>query len=192
MIKFFLTVILMTSATGASAAVNRAKIAELAGHRIGRLVDTGVVEDNYVARFQKLEITALTQNSPTDPAFKVVASQVPPTQGDAHSVVILMTDAGRTLSSNEVRGQDSANAPTWQGTDPLSLTEAALHVVDDSTDASVRPFKTGASTITISQTRNASGATIAQVRLASINSAQVLEMDVSFESEVLGFRLVNP
>jgi len=192
MTKLILMTALLLSGTAASAAVNRAKIAELACHRLGRLVDTGDIEDNYVARFHKLEITALTQSRPTDPAFKVVASQVPPAQGNAHNVVILMSDAGRALSNNEVRGEDSAGAPAWQGTDPLSLTEAALHVVYDSRDAIIQPFKTGTSAITITQARDSAGNTIGQVRLASESSEKVLEMDVSFQSEVLGFRLVNP
>lgn len=182
-------VALNTSA--AFAAVTRAKAAELAGHRIGRMVDTNAIEDNYVSRFHKLEITALTSNGPTDPAFRVVASQVPPATGSAHSVELLMSDSGRTLDDNETRGQDSANVPNWQSTDPLSLTEGVLHFVTDSREASVQPFKTGTATVTIEQVQ-ANGNTIGRVTISSVNSAKLLEVDIALDNEVLGFRLVNP
>jgi len=182
---------LAMSSSAAFAAVTRAKAAELAGHRIGRMVDTNVIEENYVTRLHKLEISTLTGSGPTEPAFRLVASQAPPAAGNAHSVELLLNDAGRALADNETRGQDSANAPDWQSTDPLSLIETALHWVTDSRETAIQPFKTGTASVAIEQV-NVGGNIIGRVTITSVSSSKNLEIDIALEREVLGFRLVNP
>ncbi len=179
------------SATTSFAAVTRAKVAELAGHRIGRLVDTNVIEDNYISRLHKIEVTELTTKGPTDPVFKVVVSQVPPSAGEAHRVELLMNDAGRTLSDVETRGQDSSNPVDWQGTDPLTITETVLHFITDSREAKIQPYKSGAAAVTVEQNQ-VNGTIIGQVKISLIDSASVLEVDVGLNSEVLRFRILTP
>lgn len=179
------------NASAAYAALTHAKVVELAAHRIGRMVDTLAIEENYVNRIHKFQLTALTKVAPTDPAFRVVVSQAPPATGDAHSVELKMSDTGKTLNEKETRGQDSANAPAWQPTDPLTLTETALHFVTDSKEASIQPFKTGAETVTIEQVQ-LGGDKIGRITISAINSTTLLEVDIDLTNAVLGFRLVNP
>ncbi len=183
--------VVFLNASAAYAALTHAKVVELAAHRIGRMVDTLAIEENYVSRIHKFQLTTLTKVAPTDPAFRVVTSQVPPATGIAHSVELLMSDTGKTLSDKETRGQDSANAPIWQPTDPLTLTEIVLHFVTDSKEVSIQPFKTGAETVTIEQVE-LGGNKIGRVTISAINSTTLLEVDIDLTNAVLGFRLVNP
>jgi len=179
------------NASAAYAALTHAKVVELAAHRIGRLVDTLAIEENYVSRIHKFQLTVLTKVAPNDPAFRVVVSQVPPATGNAHTVELQMSDTGKTLNDKETRGQDSANAPDWQTTDPLTLTETGLHFVIDSREVSVQPFKTRAETVTIEQVESGADK-IGRLTISATNSTQLLEVDVALTNEVLGFRLVNP
>src|SRR5574343_34783 len=79
-------------------AVSLAKAAELACHRIERLVTLRKIDEKFLNRFYSLEILALPQGGTSDPAFKILSSQFPGPDGNSNKIELFMDLNGKTLN----------------------------------------------------------------------------------------------
>ena len=122
--------------------VEAAKAAELALHRVGKLVDLKKIDSSFVSQFHAVQVVSLPMGDASGAAYKVIVYQAP--NGNQHAnVEILLDIAGKALS-HKVVGTPSAGGTQWPGQDPLTIGENAFHwVLDNSKTASVEPFFKG-------------------------------------------------
>lgn len=119
--------------------VSVAKAAELALHRVGKLVDLKKIDASFVSQFHAVQITTLPMGHESGAAYQAFVYQAP-NAGQHAKVELLLDMAGKTLS-HKVVGTPSSGATQWTGKDPLTLGELAFHyVLDNATNATVKPF----------------------------------------------------
>ena len=92
----FLT-IASTTFAHEDARITSGKILELTTHRIDRLVVLKKVDPNFLKHLEKIQVTAVENQSPV--AFKALASQTAPAQGQALQLEITFDKTGKRLSS---------------------------------------------------------------------------------------------
>ena len=187
------TLILGMQANAAQAAkLSLAKAAELGAHRVERLVTLRKIDETFLNKFQSIEVVALTQAVPTDPAFKATVGQVPGPDGTQSILEIFMDGAGKALSNTVKMGTEATTAPRWPEKDPVTLTENALHVVlEGINDPKIKPYYTGFKSLTVSQDRDATGQTIARFRLQSKEVAKVLEILLKTDGTVISQQITD-
>lgn len=175
-----------------AAKVSLAKAAELGAHRVERLVTLRKVDETFLNKFQSIEVVALTQAVPSDPAFKVTVGQVPGPDGKQSTLEVLMDGAGKALSNSVNMGTEAMTAPRWPEKDPVALTENALHVVlEGIDDPKIKPYYTGFKSLTVSQDRDGTGLTIARFRLQSKEVVKVLEILLKTDGTVISQQIVD-
>lgn len=185
--------ILGTQANLAEAAnIALAKAAELSVHRVERLVTLKKIEEAFLSKFIGVEIEALKQAKPTDPAFKATASQVPGPDGKQSKVEILMDGAGKALSHTVLPGTEATAAPRWPEKDPVTLAENAMHVVlDGKNDPKFKPYFDGFKSIELSQDRDGTGQTIARGKMKAVGVAKVLEVVLKTDGTVISSQMIE-
>lgn len=165
-------------------------VAELALHRIEKLVQLNRIEAAYISNFQNISVEALTQVNPNDPAFKSVVSQTEANEQDAPPRVNLLHKSdGKVLSHTVAAGVPGA-ALTWPNKDPLTISEAALHYIEEHSQhqAPLLVFDVGFKDLTVGQdTRN--GVLVAIVNVTSNNSNQYAEFVVGMDGVVQSWSL---
>lgn len=182
----------MLAGTAQAAKLSLAKAAELGVHRVERLVTLKKIDETFLHKFQSAEIVSLTQNAPTDPAFKVTAAQVPGPDGTQSVVEIFLDEKGKALSNTVKMGTEATTAPRWPEKDPVTLTENALHVVlDGINDPKLKPYYTGFKSLVLTQDRDATGLTIARFRLQSKDVDKVLEILLKTDGTVISQQIVD-
>lgn len=125
-------VVLLTSyfvSTSAFADELPAAVAELAVHKIEKLVLTKKIEKTYGTNLQAITLEPLTQSAATDPAYKTTGFQVPAEDQTKKGIELLMDKDGKTLSYSLISGGDSKDPTKWPQKDSISLIENALHCV---------------------------------------------------------------
>lgn len=132
-----------------------AAVAELAVHKIEKLVLTKKIEKTFVTNLQTITLEPLTQSAPTDPAYKTMGLQVPAEDQTKKGIEFLMDKNGKIQGSYSlITGGESKDPTAWPQKNAISLIENALHCVQgeiigsdtackDSTDMPVyaRSFK---------------------------------------------------
>lgn len=145
--RLILTALMALAPLAAFAQVTPAKVAELAAHRIDRLVTLGKIDAAFSTRVEKIEVMAA---GPAPVAFKSVISQTQPAQGAPIQLEILFDAAGKPLSFKVVAGGVAGPDPKWTGKGPVSLFENSLHeVLENADDAEIAPFNTGLTSVTL-------------------------------------------
>ena len=166
----FASVSLVQAQTTPSANINLAKAVELGCHRIERLVTLKKIDESFLRNIGTMSATAMTAAQPTDPSFKVVASQYPGSDGSSAQLEMLMDSQGKTLSFNVIAGSAAANPPVWPDKDSVTLVENSLHYVLDGwqgVDPNVEPFYTGLKSLRISQVKDSSGQSLSKTEFLS-------------------------
>lgn len=189
-----LTMLVLGSQANYAQAANiaLAKAAELAVHRVERLVTLKKIEEPFLGKFQSIEIEGLKQVKPTDPAFKATASQVPGPDGKQSKVEILLDGAGKALSHTVKAGTEATTAPRWPEKDAVTLTENAMHVVlDGKNDPKFKPYFDGFQSLEITQDRDAAGLTIARTRMKAKDSRKVLEVLLKTDGTVISSQITE-
>lgn len=110
-----------------------AKAAELALHRIEKLVILEKIAPSYQSKFFKLSIESLVQQKAEDPAFRNLEEQYP---GDdatlpPSTLEIIQNADGKALSNKAADSKESTVAPTWPDKDPVTLCENGLHWIEE-------------------------------------------------------------
>lgn len=185
--------VLGTQANFAQAAnIALAKAAELAVHRVERLVTLKKIEEPFVGKFQSIEIESLKQAKPTDPAFKATASQVPGPDGKQSKVEILLDGAGKALSHTVKAGTEATTAPRWPEKDAVTLAENAMHVVlDGKNDPKFKPYYDGFKSFELDQDRDGAGLTIARTRMKSKDTNKILEVVLKTDGTVISSQIIE-
>lgn len=170
-----------------------AKIAEIAAHRIGRLVDTRKIDESFVKNIASIEITNLLHTTkPTDPSFNVLVSQPSDEEGKSKEVLMSFDSTGKFISNKIVSNQGSRTI-TWPGLDTLELIEISLHFVTEATNTTVdiTPFNKNLKKLTLKQKVSEDGSIIALIVLSTSNSDKQLEISMSTGGDLLNYAVIE-
>lgn len=192
--NFFLTLTISTLATSVSyAAVGNAKIVELGVHRLERLVDLGKADATFLKKLKLLELVVLTPTKPTDPSFKVIASQFSGADGTTKQIEMMMDANGKGIAQVVKDGTESSSAPVWGDKDASTLIEQSLHYVNDhaSEHVELKPFQAGLKTLTLMQVSNDQGIKVARIEMISTQTAQKLEVNLNEDGSVESANTIN-
>jgi hypothetical protein len=156
-----------------------ARAAELVCHRIERLANPGSrqkIHESYIVQFQSIAVERLQANAPTDPSYRVSARQVPVDAAKTSSVDFLLDIKGNILDFRADFNGAAASAPVWPGSDPITLTEKALHYVMDNSTAkpALAPYNRDLKRVAIAPVTGRAGA--AKVTISSSSAADLLEI----------------
>ncbi len=191
-IYLILVMLIAGASTAWAEAVTISKAAELACHRIERLVTLKKIDESYLTNFGTMAVTAQKQNQPTDPAFKVMVSLYPGADSKSAQLEILMDNQGKTLSFNVVQGPASINAPKWQDKDAVTLVENSLHYVLEGwqiLNPAVKPFYTDLKSLRLSQVTDASGQLVSKVEFLSNSVATTLEVYLKMDGNFISAQI---
>lgn len=192
--KFFLALTISAfTASTSFAAIGSAKIVELGCHRLERLVTLGKADETFLTKLQSLDLVILTPTKPTDPSFKVIASQYAGADGTTKQIEMMMDAAGKGIAQIVKEGTESDSAPAWGDKDAVTLIEHSLHYVNDHASAQVelRPFQTGLKSLTLKQVTNDQGNKVARIEMSSTATTQKLEVNLNEEGSVESTNTVN-
>lgn len=115
---------------------SNAKAAELACHRIERLVSLRKISADYLNKFYAFRI----ESQASAPKFKFIGYQSPGADGKSNAIEILLDNKGKAISHTLAEG-NSSGAPAWPAKDPVTLMENALHyLLDNPSKPEVAPF----------------------------------------------------
>lgn len=170
-----------------------AKAAELALHRIERLVVLKKIEDAFQSKLKNLSFEMLITQKPTDPLFKIVASQYPNSNGTQRKVELLLDEDGKALQHFVSRGGEAEGAPNWSEKDPVTLAEVALHlIVEQSKDKpELAVFESALSELSITQETNADGTVVAVFTAKAAGSASLLKIRIKGDGSVESYEIVS-
>lgn len=171
----------------------KATVGELAMHRIEKLVQLKKIDVGYLTNFESLEVMAMPQNNPQDPAFMTMVSQSDGGTATPPQMNLYSAANGRVLSYNVTSGV-AGRGLNWPGQDPLSIGEAAFHYIEANSGqvAALAPFDDGFKAITVSQEAR-SGQTVAIDKLTSSESTKILEFVVGLSDGVVqSWTLIDP
>lgn len=178
---------------GHQATQTNAKIAELAAHRIGRLVDTRKIEESYVKNLGNVEVIVLPHsNKPTDPAYNVVVSQPANDDGKSKEISMAFDMAGKFLS-NKVLSTQGSRTVVWPDLDPLELIEISLHFVTETTNTTVdiKPYNKDFKKLSIKQKQADDGSIQAVILISANGVGKQLEITMSAGGDILGYAIIE-
>lgn len=160
-----------------------AKVAELAFHRLERLVLLKKIDPSFQSKYINLEFINLEPQNIEDPHYKAILKQTPDKDNKVSTLILLMDQEGKTLS-HDVKLMTLINeAPAWSDKDPVTLSENALHFVEEEEakgNTDIIPFYEGLNRMTISQF-NDQGTIKARVSIESSKSTKVLEVILNMD-----------
>lgn len=170
-----------------------AKIAEIAAHRVGRLVDTRKIEESYVKNISSIVVTNLPHSTkPTDPAFSVLVGQPSDEEGKSKEVVMSFDSAGKFIS-NKVLSTVGSRTVSWPGLDPLELIEISLHFVTEATNTRVdiTPFNKNLKKLSLKQKVAQDGTVQAIIVLTANNLDKQLEIIMSTGGDLIDYAIIE-
>lgn len=194
--KLFANIILMMFCTVSglqvkAETISRLKAAELACHRVDRLVVLKKVDKAYISKFQKLELVELASNDPSGGKFAVSVYQTAPAAGTAPSLTMLINDAGKVLP--ELKIENGATGPdiVWPAKDPVSLVEAGLHHVLDeqATNVQLRPFTSDFQSLVLTQ-KGSGNSTVAEILIKSSTTTAKLVLTVDLNGKFINKQVI--
>lgn len=168
--------------------VSPSKLLHDASHRIGKLVDTGKIDENYVSNLSSLEIVELDHTDHAGPAFKVIA-----TVGSGANKLELNFDMkGKFLAPHKITSKGEFEPSPWTVKPGSELMESAMHFVMEATGTPVdlTPYVSGLKIISLKQNSDESGL-LAVVTIASTKTPKKLEMILSPKGDVKTYSLVD-
>lgn len=167
------------------AGVTPAKLAHDASHRVGKLVDTGKIDETFIQNMSSLEIIELDHTDMSAPAFKVVV-----TAGTGVNQLAVLFDMKGKYMKNQIIAKGDIEASPWRAKGGSELIEAALHVVTEGADPKLAPFANGLKSASVAPRETEQGP-VAVVTVKSSLSAASLELIVSLEGEVQSFKVIE-
>lgn len=168
--------------------VSAAKAAELACHRIERLVVLGRIDEHYLSHFSGMAMVQTEAPNPTDPKFRTTSAVEPGSDGTISSIEILLDSKGRPLNSNLIPGTFPTTPTLWPDRDPVTLAEDGLHFVLENyaTIPAVNVYYVAFQSLSIVPGQNTAGEPVAVVDVRASGTDQILRirlrLDGTFES----------
>ena len=183
----------VNSASAFADPVTLAKAAELALHRVERLVILKKIEDSFQSKPKTLKVVAIAHQTPDDPAYKASILELPGADGTQKSVDIIMNEAGKAISFVVNAGTESASPPLWANIDATTLCENSLHYVldNESTKAELVPYYVGLSQLSIAPGTNAAGAAVAVIEMVISQTAPILRIRMNLDGTLDSSEIVN-
>ena len=187
-----LMIILASSLAQADDAVTNAKAAELALHRLERLVILKKVEASFQSKLQDIAVAPLTHPTPDDPSFKVTLGQFPGADGTQKKLEIILNESGRALSFNPIAGTEATNAPAWTTTDATSLSEDSLHFILDNVaqKQDLLPFFNSMTSAMLMQAKDAAGADVALLMIEAGPKDPMLHVMVKLDGTFDSYQIM--
>ena len=166
-----------------------AKVAELACHRIERLVVLRKIDEGYLTNFFQLKIEPLKQENSDAPRFRVKSQQFTNTENAAPGIIIDFNNEGRALNFNVLEGTKIAG-PIWPIKDPVTLTENALHYILDESIVipDLLPYLNSLSEITINQ-EIIDNMSLAKVKFTNTENNNVLTIFINSDGRFLHYEI---
>lgn len=165
-----------------------AKVGHDASHRVGKLVDTGKVDDMFLKNMSSIEVKNLSHTDNTAPAYSVVISA-----GAGNAQVLLKFDmTGKFLPPQVVTGQSNPQENAWE-VDSSEILEAALHWVQSAVEPGVNftEFSMKLGKAVLKQQKNDDGSIQPVVQLSSETSAKTLQVVLSSKGEFVSYSIVE-
>lgn len=187
------SIVLLSSFAFAStslAAVTTAKVAELALHRIERLVSLKKIDATFVNKFEKVEVVAVQNQAPV--RFKASVSQNKPSSGTPLQVELTFDENGKSLAYQLVPGGVAGPNISWTGKDPLTLGEGAFHAYLEHLDhyPELVPFSTGFVRLTIIQ-GELNGAIVARALIDSKETKDKLIIFQKLDGDLISREIIS-
>lgn len=168
--------------------VTSAKIIELTAHRIDRLVTLGKIDNSFLKKLEKMEVTIVTNQAPI--YYKVLVSQTQPGQGLPQQLEIFFNDDGKPLSFQLIAGGTSGPDMAWPDKDAVSLSENALHfVLENNKDPKVALFDKGVTTFVLTKGIY-NGEVVARGQLVSSLTSEKLNIYIKLDGTYLTSELI--
>lgn len=147
------------------------KIAELAAHRLDRLITQGRIDSSFGTKLEKIEVSV----SPSTPVqFRAEISQTQPTEGLPLRLEMLFDASGKVLSYNLLPGGTSGADLKWTQADAITLMEESLHtIMDHNHDANILPFSSALNSVSLSRSQY-EGQEVALLTMLSLQTSSKL------------------
>lgn len=156
---------LVCYAMPAGAVTSNGKAAELAAHRIDRLVSLGKIDATFMKKMETIEVNTVSNQAPVN--YIVRVSQTKPPQGAPLQVDISMDKDGKPLGFKLITGGVAGPDEGWTDKDAVSLSENVLHyLLENSSDAKIAPFDQGLASLVLTK-GNLNGSEVAQGQVTS-------------------------
>lgn len=162
--------------------------AELAVHRVDRLVDLNKIDASFQSNAQNMKVETIAHQHDDEPSFKVTLYQAPGADGSQKGVEIVLNENGKALSFRQIAGSDAVNVPAWGSLTATTLIENSLHYVLNNAEKKpeLMPFFENMSSLKLSPGTNSSGTSVAVVEIKATANDGVLriklKLDGSFDS----------
>ena len=187
--KLFMNVAIvgaLLSGADALAQASNLTAAEIAAHRVGKLILLKKVDSAFQSKFKGLEVENLENGGAGKPTFKITVSQQADAGASANKVEITSDSAGKALAHVVIAGTNPANPTVFVGKDPLTLTELALHHVEHlaSGDKKIAQFIQPLKALRISQASEG-GQTVVSVEIVANNIQEKLTMKLKSDGALI-------
>ncbi len=149
-----------------------AKAAELALHRMGRLVTLEEIDKSFIKDFRALQVEVLEKKEPSDPRFYILLEQYAAEDGTKNELELWFNpdapDRRKQWTKFNVKaGGPAKGAPTWpvEEKDAATLTESASHYILDNweTKEELKLYNEKLVGLTLSKAVRETGEILAQV-----------------------------
>jgi hypothetical protein len=150
------------------------------------------VDPDYQNRLNDILVEAIPHVEEDEPSFRITVAQHPGMDGTQRKVVIVLDEEGRPLTNDVIAGAAPSQPVMWPGKDPTTLSENALHYVQDAAavNRDLIPFRDALVTMTVVQERNPAGQVIARVDVTSSDTAKVLKIRLDAAGNFMNFEIV--
>ena len=173
-------------------AVTNAKAAEIASHRIGRLVDTGKISESFLLNMQQFDVLAIDHDEANEPAFQINVKQNAGTDGKQSDLKIILDMKGKFLSHTVVSESVAAQVE-WPDSPVAELVEEVLHYVTEQDPAGIdiKPFNQKLTSLRVSKKTKSDGTVQAVMTIESSAASKKLEITMSSKGVVQEVDLLN-
>lgn len=172
---------------GAPGASN-AKAAELAAHRIDRLVATGKIDASFMKNVQTIQVAVVEGQAPV--FYKVRVSQNRPAQGSPLQVDISFDEDGKPLAFQAVAGGVTGPDAGWSDKDAVSLAENCLHyVLENAADSKVAPFEKGLTSFVLTK-GSLNGQAVARGQITSSLTSEKLNVYLKLDGTLISAEVI--
>jgi len=155
-------------AASAQTHLSNLEAAELAIHRVGKLVQIKKIDADFETKLKGLSVVNLKPEKETDPYFKSTAFQYPAEDKTVKAVNIWQDHMGKATKYEKVEGGDATGYPEWPKADPLTFFENGMHYVEVNAEKmeELMPYKMGLRTISLEPGKDADNKDVAIIRIA--------------------------
>ena len=167
--------------------LTNSKIAHDASHRIGRLVDTGKIDELFLKNMSSIAIKVLTEGTSTAPAYSVTVAA-----GTTGSQTILTFDNKGKFLANKVVKQTSAEEIPWD-VNSNEILESAIHYLmeTDIPNLDTKAFNMELTSALLKQQKNEDGSVDPLVILSSTSTKKSIQMKLNSKGEFISYSIIE-